>query len=458
MTDHEDQKRNRDYQNGQTRSQTTRMTKMHTGKFFARRQAQSTTTLIWLALILSACSTGNPVCAQELSQEMRDTFNEMMPQLDGDLQDKVLEALQLNRDYLELTPAEFKRFRDHPANPFEGWDGIDPDSIDGLIRLRFETQPIRTREPSQFERQSPEFLAGNSALVSRASAGTVVVTDGKAQIALGTVVTADGHVVTKLSEIEGKDQLYCRKGKQQRWEATVVARNKENDVAILKIPGKLLPPVVFATAQPEIGGFVFSTDEKSSPMAFGVYSNPPRSLIGKNQPFLGVKPVDGKDGVRIVEVTPGSSADDVKLRMGDVMVAINGVALTNDQSLVNEIRKNSPGDKISIDFLRERTPFSVMAVLAGRNVGGPTADRFRQMNTFGAIQSSRRDEFPLVFQHDTPLVPEQCGGPVTDLNGQVVGVNIARGGRVASYAIPADHLQLLVREMLRPNVASTDVD
>jgi hypothetical protein len=47
---------------------------------------------------------------------------------------------------------------------------------------------------------------------------------------------------------------------------------------------------------------------------------------------------------------------------------------------------------------------------------------------------------------------------VTDLDGRVVGINIARGGRVASYAIPSSHLQLLIREMLRPNVASTDLD
>jgi serine protease Do len=97
-----------------------------------------------------------------------------------------------------------------------------------------------------------------------------------------------------------------------------------------------------------------------------------------------------------------------------------------------------------------------VAQLAGRDVGGPTADRFGQMETFGAVQSDRRYGFPLVFQHDTPLVPEECGGPVINLDGQVVGMNIARGGRVATYAIPADHLQQLLGEMLHPNVAARD--
>ena len=398
------------------------------------------------------------VHAQQLSQEMRETFREILPQLDLDLQDKVRQALHLNRDYLELSPDEFKRFRDHPANPFEGWDGIDADSIQGVIRLRFESQPIRSRVPCEYERQSDSFLQECRQVVQRANAGTVVVTNGKVQIALGTVVTSEGHVVTKLSEVEDAEQLVCRAHDDRKWSAKLIARNEANDIAILKIPENMLSPVEFAEQQPDIGCFILSTNGQSVPMAFGVYSNPPRSLIGQNQAFLGVKPVDDLRGVRVVEVTAGSSADSLGLLPGDILTAIDGVRLSNVQSLVNEIRKNQPGGKIVVDYLRNDREMSAMATLAGRNVGGPTADRFNQMQSFGAIQSERRSEFPLVFQHDTPLVPEQCGGPVTDLDGRVVGINIARGGRVASYAIPSSHLQLLIREMLRPNVASTDLD
>jgi serine protease Do len=42
-----------------------------------------------------------------------------------------------------------------------------------------------------------------------------------------------------------------------------------------------------------------------------------------------------------------------------------------------------------------------------------------------------------VLEHDTILQPNQCGGPLVDLDGQVVGINIARANRVATYAIPA---------------------
>jgi serine protease Do len=61
--------------------------------------------------------------------------------------------------------------------------------------------------------------------------------------------------------------------------------------------------------------------------------------------------------------------------------------------------------------------------------------------------SHRRAGFPQAIQHDTVLNPEMCGGPVVDLSGKAVGVNIARAGRVETYAVPADTAKLLVREL-----------
>src|SRR5690606_15227199 len=51
--------------------------------------------------------------------------------------------------------------------------------------------------------------------------------------------------------------------------------------------------------------------------------------------------------------------------------------------------------------------------------------------------SFRRTGFESVLQHDTFLLPEHCGGPLCDLDGHVVGINIARAERIASYALPA---------------------
>ena len=61
--------------------------------------------------------------------------------------------------------------------------------------------------------------------------------------------------------------------------------------------------------------------------------------------------------------------------------------------------------------------------------------------------SRRRSGFPQAFAHDAPLRPNDCGGPVVDLDGRVVGLNIARASRAHSLAIPADVVQRVVEEM-----------
>ena len=56
----------------------------------------------------------------------------------------------------------------------------------------------------------------------------------------------------------------------------------------------------------------------------------------------------------------------------------------------------------------------------------------------GSKLSRRRKDFPLALQHDSMLQSNTCGGPLLDLSGDAVGINIARAGRVASYALPIE--------------------
>ena len=53
----------------------------------------------------------------------------------------------------------------------------------------------------------------------------------------------------------------------------------------------------------------------------------------------------------------------------------------------------------------------------------------------------------MILQHDTVLAPNECGGPLIDLDGKTVGINIARAGRVETYAIPAETVAALLPDM-----------
>ena len=65
----------------------------------------------------------------------------------------------------------------------------------------------------------------------------------------------------------------------------------------------------------------------------------------------------------------------------------------------------------------------------------------------GGALSLRNANFPAVLQHDTVLTPAMVGGPLVTLDGTAVGINIARAGRVESYALPADVVTALLPDL-----------
>jgi len=46
-------------------------------------------------------------------------------------------------------------------------------------------------------------------------------------------------------------------------------------------------------------------------------------------------------------------------------------------------------------------------------------------------------------------MPEQCGGPLVDVHGRVIGINIARAERIATYALPAKIVQEIAARLIR---------
>ena len=84
---------------------------------------------------------------------------------------------------------------------------------------------------------------------------------------------------------------------------------------------------------------------------------------------------------------------------------------------------------------------ALIAMNGGRRMTNP---RIERMNAMGGELSSNREGFISALQTDLTLEPSECGGPVVNLDGKVVGINIARGARVRSYVIPAQTLRSLL--------------
>ena len=289
--------------------------------------------------------------------------------------------------------------------------------------------------------------------VVSAAASTVTIFSDDRQVALGSIIKADGLILTKLSEVENRPGLRVERADGNSFQSKNFQAEQENDLAILKIAAQNLPVISWSNAEPKLGSFLLTVSPKGKPLALGSYSVRPRSTREGEQAFLGVQPIVAFNGVRISDVQPGSASYNAGLRDNDVLLTVSGKPTVDVASLVRVIREHRPGDQIKIVYQRNGVEQTTQATLAGRGIGGERAARFKMMNRLGAVPSRRDGDFPSVFQHDTPLFPEQCGGPMVDLDGRVVGLNIARRGRAASFALPAQYVKTLIDEMLREDVA-----
>ena len=280
----------------------------------------------------------------------------------------------------------------------------------------------------------------------------VAVMSNNRQIALGTVVDSNGYIVTKASEVNSRKYLKVVASNAKDHEAKIVFEDEKNDIAILKVDATL-EAIGWEQTEPELGQFILLPAPNGKVFSMGTYSVVPRTTQTGKQARLGVNPDDAANGVSVSDILPNTAAFNAGLVNGDIITTIDGESIRNVGELVNAIRKNGPGDTIRIDYLRRGVAKKTKAVLDSVDLSGDRAKRYKMMSRLGAIPSKRANNFPSVFQHDAPMFPEQCGGPVVDLDGKVIGINIARNGRAASYAILLENVQQLFRQFLRESVA-----
>ena len=114
--------------------------------------------------------------------------------------------------------------------------------------------------------------------------------------------------------------------------------------------------------------------------------------------------------------------------------------------MVKIVGKKDPGDVVVIKVVRKEEEKAFQVTLGHRSV---TFDLFnRNMQMSGPV-SKRKDNFPLILQHDLPLPKEAMGGPIFDLRGDCIGINIARVDRVTTFTLPAKIVFPVVEDFLK---------
>ena len=275
-------------------------------------------------------------------------------------------------------------------------------------------------------------------VVSDARDSTVrILRDGE-QVAMGTVVDADGLILTKASEVKNADRLVCQFANKRQRTAQIVDVKPSHDLALLRVRASNLTPVKWHQGSaPAVGSLLATPGLGREPLAIGVVSLAPQEV--KNDGVLGIRLRNGRSGPIITDVIEESAAEDAGLIDGDVVLRINKEVVRSSDELVSIVSRRLPGDEVRLLIRRENEEMTLRAILGRR------ADLDLENSDFqsflGGKLSSRRSGFPSVLQHDTFLMPQHCGGPIVDLDGRVVGINIARAERIASYALTGDEIE-----------------
>ncbi len=272
--------------------------------------------------------------------------------------------------------------------------------------------------------------------------------------ALGTVVRADGYVVTKASELKGKVEveLSDRSGKRP---ATIVGTDPATDLALLKIDAQDLPVIAWAADEsPPIGSWLATPGLGAAPLAIGVVSVGPRKITAAAA-ALGIQLTEDDSIAQIERVHPDTAAEKAGMQPRDIIRQVDGQAITTRQSLQEKIRSYQPDDKVDVVIERDGKEQSLKVTL-GSMSQLMLGERAEFQNGLGGTLSKRRSGFPLALQHDTVLKPAECGGPIVDLDGKAVGLNIARAGRVESYALPAAVAREAIDKLLQQAAPAAD--
>lgn len=275
------------------------------------------------------------------------------------------------------------------------------------------------------------------------------VLSGGRPVALATIVSSDGYLLTKRSELSG-DPIRIRLHDGRLYPARVAAVRRRNDLALLRVDANVsLTPLSFVDHTPSVASFLVSVGRTGRPIGLGVLGVQARKI--EHQGRLGVMLNDNADGRAVVEdVFPNSGAMSAGIVAGDLIVAINGRSEVNKSSVIETLRGMFPGEDVRLTILRPNMNRGLDTLEMDARIRD--FDLMRESENDSRVNGPRNDRlsgFDRVIQHDTVLDPDECGGPVLDTAGQVIGINIARAGRVVSYALPASLVMNEVVGMLQ---------
>lgn len=266
-------------------------------------------------------------------------------------------------------------------------------------------------------------------------------------VALGMVADAKGLVLTKASELK-KGKLTCWLATEQEVNADVVATDESDDVALVRVQAKGLKPMPWSDEEVAIGQWAITPGIAPTPHAVGIVSALPHR-VRPSRAFIGVRFESNGSDTRLGDIHAGFGAAQAGLKRGDVILGVNGTTVTNREQVVDMLREFRESQTIKLRIQRAEEQFDADVRMMLPSAVPDSGDFFPEQRSsrLSGGTSKRAEGFEQAIEHDTILQPWLCGGPLVNLDGKAIGLNIARASRVTTYALPAKLVRRIFQEL-----------
>lgn len=303
----------------------------------------------------------------------------------------------------------------------------------------------------ELQKQARELFGAFRDVTSELGNGTVRIFDKEGeQLTFGTVWTK-GRVLAKWSEIEEASSRRAVDSDGRIVSLGILKVIPSYDLVVLQLPREVQLRAIPPREGPVTAGtLIAAVRPDGMPEGVGVVSVRDRSLLLSSRGYLGVEldPSYQAGGALVVGVTEGSAAQQVGLTGGDVIVRVDNREIDGFQELKTILSRAGPGQEVELMVRRRSGEVELVATLKGNpNPESRSNRRERMMNRMDGRGLSRvRSRFPEVMQSDMTIAPEECGLPAVDIDGKLVGVFIARAGRVKTYLLSVDTIEKIMAQ------------
>ncbi len=278
---------------------------------------------------------------------------------------------------------------------------------------------------------------------------SALIQDGRNEAGYGVVISSEGHILVKASEyarLKDPEVIVDRK-KYER--PGLLGTDSRWDVSLIKIEAGGLVPVVYApTSKVPMGSWVVANGVSSRikrRLLMGVVSARSRELAPLGGLALGVV-FDVKDDRLVVrETAEKGGGRKAGIEPGDVLLALGDRKLKKIDDLGELLKGYHSGSRVPLSLRRGDKELRLEVELMTKDEVFEERTRNDEMS---GIVSDRRSGFPRVLQHSIMGSRTSVGGPVLDLDGRCLGMNIARANRAESFAIPVEDLKALAETLM----------